>query len=119
MAHRRYKKLDVVPGGEPVRINVSQGDALSRTLTFSFFASSGELEIPSGASVTLKGRKPDGSEIDLPGTLEGIMATFTLSESAMDTPGDMPCNVVITAGQNRLYTETVMITIDSTERGDD
>ena len=47
MAHRRYKKLDVVPGGEPVRINVSQGDALSRVLTFSLFASSGELEIPS------------------------------------------------------------------------
>ena len=119
MAHRRYKKLDVVPGGKPVRINVSQGDALSRVLTFSLFASSGELEIPSGASVALKGRKPDGEEMVLAGTLEGIMATFTLPETAMDTPGNMPCNVVISAGQNRLYTETVMITIDSTERGDD
>ena len=119
MAHRRYKKLDVVPGGEPARINVSQGDALSRVLTFSLFASSGELEIPSGASVTLKGRKPDGSEMTLAGTLEGVMATFTLPESAMDKPGEMPCNVVISAGQNRRYTETGIITIDSTERGDE
>lgn len=120
MAHRRYKKLDVVPGGAPVRINVSQGDIMTRTLVFSLFASAGELSIPAGASVALKGKRPDGEDMALPGTLEGIMATFTLPEAALEVPGEMPCNVVISSGGNRLYTEMIEISIDTpAKRGDD
>ena len=108
----KYTKLDVVPGGEPQPYFISQGDKNSRSLAFSLFAKSGELEIPQGATVTLEGKKPDGTELVVSGTLAGIGARFLLPESAASVPGRIPCKVVIRSGTSRLYTETFLLIVD-------
>lgn len=108
----KYTKLDVVPGGEPQQYSISQGDKNSRFLAFSLFARSGELEIPQGATVTLEGKKPDGTELVVPGSLAGIGAQFLLPESAASVPGRIPCKVVIRSGISRLYTETFYLMVD-------
>ena len=108
----KYTKLDVVPGGEPQQYPISQGDKNSRSLAFSLFARSGELSIPQGATVTLEGKKPDGTALVVSGTLSGIGARFLLPESAADVPGRIPCQVVIRSGTRRLYTETFYLIVD-------
>lgn len=110
--HRRYVKLDVVPGIEPVKVYISQNDVRSRTLSFRLFARVGEFEIPAGAVMTLEGRKPDGGRLTVAGSYENLLVTFTLPEAAALVPGTIPCNVVISSGDNRLYTETILIIID-------
>ena len=62
--YRKYIKLDAVPGGDPVRIYISQGDKRSRRIEFSLFASTGELTLPSGTVVKMKARRPDGEELE-------------------------------------------------------
>ena len=108
----KYTKLDVVPGGEPQRFSISQGDKQSRTLAFTLFAGDGALDLPQGATVTLEGKKPDGSSLIVGGSLAGIGARFLLPESAARVPGQIPCNVVIRSGTQRLYTETFFLVVD-------
>ena len=47
--------LDVVPGGLPAVVNVSQFDEGSRTLHINLYASVGEFEIPAGSTAKVQG----------------------------------------------------------------
>ncbi len=113
----KYTRLDVVPGGEPQRFYISENDERSRELLFRLFASTGEFEMPeSGVTVTLEGRKPDGSDLKVTGSRTNSALTFVLPASAADMPGEIPCNVVITAGNKRLYTEMFILVVDPDTR---
>lgn len=109
---RKYAKLDIVPGGEPQHFYISQNDERSRHLVFSLFASEGTFELPQGTTATLEGLKPDGTELKISGSLNGIGVTFDLPESAADIAGKLPCNVVLKSGEKRLYTELFMLIVD-------
>lgn len=109
---RKYAKLDVVPGGEPQAFFISEHDDRSRHLIFSLFASEGEIDLPSGTTAVLEGRLPDGEELRIGGTVEGRMLTFDLPAAAAQTAGKIPCNVVLSAGTKRLYTEGFRLVVD-------
>lgn len=116
---RKYAKLDVVPGGDPQRFHISKHDEKSRHLLFSLFASEGALELPNGTTASLEGRKPNGTELKISGSLSGIGVTIDLPASAADTAGEIPCNVVLTANGKRLYTEVFLLVVDpDTEEGE-
>lgn len=109
---RKYAKLDVVPGGEPQRFYISQNDERSRHLVFSLFASEGTFELEQGTTAALEGLKPDGTELKIAASLNGIGVTVDLPASAADLPGEIPCNVVLAANGKRLYTELFILIVD-------
>lgn len=115
----KYPLLDVVPGGEPQKFHISKFDKNSRTLQFRLFASSGELDIPSGTTASLEGRKPDMSELKVSASLNGYLVTVTLPESAADKAGYVPCNIILKNGNKRLYSELFILVVDKPAKEDD
>ena len=85
--YRKYVKLDAVPGGNPVKIYISQGDKRSRHIEFSMYASSGELELPSGTTVKMKARRPDGEELELTGSRNNMSVTFDIPAAFTEYAG--------------------------------
>ena len=109
---RKYAKLDMVPGGQPQRFDISEHDDRTRHLIFSLFASEGEFTMPENCTATLEGRLPSGGELKVNGQVEGYMVTFDLPAAAAAVAGTIPCNVVLTYDGNRLYSEGFRLVVD-------
>lgn len=52
--------LNMIPGGAPVKVNVSQHDGFSRSIYFYLYSGAEEFAVPSGCTVEIHGIKPDG-----------------------------------------------------------
>ena len=113
--YRKYVKLDAVPGGDPVRIHISQGDKRSRRIEFGLFASSGTLELPSDTTVKMKARRPDGQELELTGARNNMAVVFQIPEAFTEYDGDIPALVTAASGSERLTFEPVWLVCDKKE----
>lgn len=116
--YRKYIKLDAVPGGQPVKIYISQGDKRSRHIEFSMYASSGELELPSGTTVKMKARRPDGEELELVGSRNNLSVTFDIPAAFTEYAGKIPAVITATSGDERLTFESVWLVCDGRKEGD-
>lgn len=114
-SYRKYSKLDAVPGGKPLRIHISQGDKRSRRLEFGMFASSGELDLPADAVMKMKARRPDGEEVELAGSRNGLSVVFTLPEAFAMYDGIIPAVITASSGDERLTFEPVWLVCDKKE----
>lgn len=110
--YRKYVKLDAVPGGQPVKIYISQGDRRSRHLEFALFASSGELELPAGATVSMKARRQDGEVLELTGTRNNMSVSFDIPASFAECAGNIPAAITAISGEERLTFEPVWLVCD-------
>lgn len=115
--YRRYVKIDAVPGGEPVKIYISQGDKRSRHIELAMFASSGELELPAGATVKMKARRPDGEELEITGRRNNLSVTFDIPASFAEYAGNIPVAVTAESGDERLTFEPIWLVCDRKEGG--
>lgn len=113
--YRKYVKLDAVPGGNPVKIYISQGDKRSRHIEFSLFAREGTLELPSGTTIKLKARRPDGQELEITGSRNNLAVTFDIPESFATYDGEIPAAVTAYSGDERLTFEPVWLVCDKKE----
>lgn len=76
---KRTYELDMVPGGIPLSIHLSQYDS-DVQLVFELFASQGELNIPStGVSAEIRGTKLDGNGISAAGTFQIVNSVPTVT----------------------------------------
>jgi hypothetical protein len=113
--YRRYVKLDAVPGGEPVRIHISQGDMQSRRIEFGLFASCGELELPEDTVMTMRVRRPDGGEVEITGDRNNLAVVFWIPEQVASCAGAIPASVTAASGDERLTFEQVCFVCDKKE----
>lgn len=88
--------LDLIPGGVLPRINVSQYDKGSRTLLFNLFSSGLPFEVPSGATVTIQGTKPDMTGFQYPCSAQGSIVTADLTDQMTVLAGEVTTEIVIT-----------------------
>ena len=77
MLSRTYE-LDMVPGGIPLSIHLSQYDN-DVTLVFQLYASQGTLDIPADATAKMRGTKLDGNGISADATYEVVDGIPTVS----------------------------------------
>lgn len=112
MMYTNQVPIDIVPGGEPPVIHVSQYDAGSRTFNFALFATDGELEIPVGATASIEGTKPDGNGFDIEAAIDGNIVTVTLTEQMAAVAGRVPCKIVVEQGGTTILTETFILKVD-------
>ncbi len=87
--------LDMIPGGMPVRVPVSQYDAGSRSLVFELHAGDQAFSIPAGAQVTCDGTKPDGLGFSCPAVYSGAMVTVPLREQMTQVSGKVSCQLTV------------------------
>lgn len=111
MVTQKYN-LNMVPGGMPVRVPVSQWDKGSRDITFTLYAGATLFEIPSGAAVRIDGRKEDGTcfTYNTPGS--GSTATVTLTEQMTACPGQTECQIVITSGEKVVGSANFILAVE-------
>ena len=75
----RTFELDMVPGGIPLSIHLSQYDS-DVTLIFQLYASEGTLDIPqSGVTATIRGTKRDGNGISAEAVFSYVDSIPTVS----------------------------------------
>ncbi len=76
---KRTYELDMVPGGIPLSIHLSQYDS-DVQLVFELYASQGELNIPSsGVTAEIRGTKLDGNGISAEGTFSVVNSVPTVT----------------------------------------
>jgi len=106
MLNRTYE-LDMVPGGIPLSIHLSQYDS-DVTLTFQLFASQGTLDIPnSGVTAQIRGTKLDGNGIS-------AACTFAIVNSIPTVTVQMTKQMTAIAGKNT-FEIVLKVTAGSTE----
>ena len=88
-------KVNLIPGGYPEIVNASQYDAESRTLNFTVYDGSELFSIPSGSTVTVRGRKPDGTAFVYDCTFSGSVVTVDIQEQMTVLAGMVPCEIRI------------------------
>ena len=96
-------KLDLVPGGVPRTINVSQYDTGARVLTFELYAGAGTIDV-SGATAKIYGRKPDGIGFEYDCTISGSTVTADCTEQMTAVPGTVDCALTLTDSDGRAQT---------------
>ena len=99
MLTRRYD-LDMVPGGIPLSVHLSQYDS-DVTLIFQLYASQGTLNIPAGVSAEIRGTKLDGNGISAEAAFayDGSIPTVTVQVTKQMTAiaGKNTFELVLTA----------------------
>lgn len=88
-------KLDMVTGGVPRTIHISQYDTGARTLIFELYASTGTLDL-TGAIAKISGRKPDGLGFEYNASLSDNVVTVDCTEQMTVVAGIVNCAITLT-----------------------
>ncbi len=96
------------PGGIEPTVHVSQYDAGSRTLLFDFGPS---YSIPSGASVSIRGTKPDKTGFAYPCTIASGKASVVVQDQMTVCAGRVPCEVRIEVDGTRIHSATFVLDV--------
>ena len=87
--------LELIPQGVAPCVYVSQYDK-GQTWLISLFENNMPFNIPSGASVTVQGTKPDSTGFQYPCTFSGNVVTATEEQQMTIIAGKVPCEIRIT-----------------------
>lgn len=117
----QYYDLNLIPGGIPVIVNVSQADANTRTLVFRIFNRNQLFTIPSGVNVDIVGTKPDGHSFYYDCTTEGYYVKCDVKDQMTPVKGDVECKVRFTknSGKDILGTSRFILRVDRSCLPDD
>ena len=109
MILRRFYTLDVLPGGFPLIIRASQNDSSSE-LVFSLYTGFGLLDIPSGATASVRrGSLENSCTLVQSGGLTQV--TVRLTKAMTACVGLIPFELVITSGGYTLVTATFYLDV--------
>ena len=86
--------LELKPGGIPPIIHASQGDVGRMFKANIYWDGAAATSYVSGATVNLRGKKPDKTVFDDTATLAGSMVTFETTEQMTIISGPVECELV-------------------------
>lgn len=112
------KNLNLVPGGIPQIINVSQYDK-GQTLTFNLYNQGTPFTIPTGAEVSIQGTKPDNHGFAYSCTFSGSIVTAILQQQMTAVAGDVVTEISITKNGNLLATANFILRVEKAALNDD
>jgi hypothetical protein len=104
------------PGGVEPSVHVSQYDAGSRILLFDFGPS---YSIPAGASVSIRGTKPDKTGFAYPCTIASGKASIVVQDQMTVCAGRVPCEVRIEVDGTRIHSATFVLYVKPSALADD
>ena len=104
--------LNMIPGGNPLRVPVRQFDKGSRTITMTLWNGSGAFSVPAGAAVTVEGTKPDGKSFSSTASFSGTGVSFTVTEQMAAVAGDVRCQLTVTKSGTILGSATFLLVVE-------
>lgn len=107
--------LDMTPGGEPLRIHMNQQDA-NFQLRFRLFSDTGQLNIESGTSATIRGKTPGGRGYNAYASLSSGIVTVTGSANMCDAAGVGVYEICLTKNNKELYSSNFYIHVERIAR---
>lgn len=111
MSLTRTYKLDVVPGGVPLVINVNQYDD-DFTLKFELYSSVGTLSVASGAKAMVRGLKLDGTVYSENASIASGVVTVKGNKQMTAVAGDQKFELKVTASSKDLYTANFILRVE-------
>lgn len=105
---------NLIPGQVKPRVNVSQYDKSSRTLSFSLYNGNQAFNIASGMTAMIEGSKPDGHgfQYNASVTVGSNVVTAALTQQMAIVAGEVNCEIVILSGNERLATGNFIIDVE-------
>ncbi len=105
---------NLIPGQVKPRVNVSQYDKSSRTLSFLLYNGNQAFNIASGMTAMIEGSKPDGHgfQYNASVTVGSNVVTATLTQQMAVVAGEVNCEIVILSGNERLATCNFIIDVE-------
>ena len=100
-----------IGGVSAVKVPVKQNDTMWR-FVFKLFYNGSPWEIPSGATTTMGGIKPDGNHFLYDGTIGDNAAIFVCQEQMTAVPGITICDVSILSGGKVVCTANFQLVVE-------
>ena len=109
---RNTLELRMTPGGIAPMMRVSQHETGARTFAFRLYDGDTEYQIPSGATVTLYGRRPDGLGFSTPCSIVGGKILVIVTAEMTACAGRVECEVELVSGETRVSTENFYLIVE-------
>lgn len=103
--------LDLIPGGTEPVLNVSQYDS-GQTWEFNIYSGGQAFSIPSGASVVIRGTKPDRKGFDYSCTYSGNVVTAIEQLQMTAVSGKVLAEIAITKGSETIGSANFIIMVE-------
>ncbi len=105
-------ELKMTPGGITPMMRVSQHETGARTFAFRLYDGDTEYPIPTGATVTLYGRRPDGVGFSSLCSIVGGKILVIVTEDMTACAGRAECEVELVSGGTRVSTENFFLLVE-------
>lgn len=110
--------LNLIPGGAEPVLNVSQYDS-GQTWNFNIYSGGQTFSIPSGASVVIRGTKPDRKGFDYSCTYSGNVVTAIEQLQMTVVSGKVLAEIAITKGSETIGSANFIIMVEKGALSDD
>ena len=110
--------LDIIPQGVAPQVYVSQYDK-GQTWLISLFVDNLPFNIPSGASVTIQGSKPDSTGFQYACTFSGNVVTATEEQQMTVIAGKIPCEIVVALSGAKIASLNFCLNVEPAALRDD
>ena len=104
--------LELKPGGIPPIVHASQGDIGRMFKANIYWDGSAATSYISGATVNLRGRKPDKTVFDYSATLAGSTVTFETTEQMTIISGPVECELVFSQGGDVIASANFVLIVE-------
>ena len=113
--------LNLIPGRALPRINATQFDYGSRTLTFAIYNGDQRFTLASGMTAQIQGRKPDEHAFDYAASesTANNVITANLTQQMTAAAGEVLCELVITKNSERIGTLNFIMDVQEAPINDD
>ena len=111
-------KLNMTPGYLQSAVSVSQYDDGLRSIDFELYKDGAAYNIPSGATVTINGHKPDGNVYSVPCTYSGNVVTVTFTKQMTAVDGFSDAEISIISGSTRLGSANFKVIVEKSPMSD-
>lgn len=113
--------LNLIAGQVLPRVNASQYDNNSRTLTMYLYDGELAFNIPNGVSGYIQGTKPDRTGFQYLATVAAgsNVVTFDITEQMTAVAGDVTCELVLVDGDDRIATVNFILHVEPAALSDD
>ncbi len=110
-------ELQLTPGGIPPLVHVNQYETGGRELVFRLYDGNTEYAVPTGATVTLYGRRPDGIRFTVPCSISDGTITATVSADMSRCFGKVNCEIEVVSASTRVSTENFILLVEKAAYG--
>ena len=105
-------ELRMTPGGITPLVRLNQHETGARTFEFCLYDSDTEYPTPTGATVTLYGRRPDGAGFSSPCSIVGGKILVIVTEDMTACAGRAECEIELISGNTRVSTENFFLIVE-------